>query len=149
VRVRIRDVEVLEMFVKKFVLLFLSLSLFGLQAHAQLAIESHTENGVTFVSGGVGGEGVQAIRAIEQDYNLRLLFAMQGSGDYLSSVDVKILDQTGRTLVDAISNGPYFLARLGPGRYRIVAESGGKSIEKRVDISSGQVVSQSLYWPAT
>src|SRR5271167_3795890 len=93
VQVRIRDAEVSEMSMNKFALLFLSLSLFGLQARAELAIEPRAENGVTFVSGGAGDEGVQAIHEIERDYNLRLLFAVQGSGNYLSRVDVKILDQ--------------------------------------------------------
>jgi len=132
----------------KFALLLLSVSLFGVPVHAQLAIEPRTENDVTFVSGGVGEEGVQAIREIEGDYNLRLLFAVQGSGNYLSLVRVKISDRRGSTLIDTLSNGPYFLAKLSPGSYQIAAESDGRSITKRADISPGHAVSESLYWPA-
>jgi len=132
----------------KFALMLLSFSLFGLQAHVQLSIEPQTENGVIFVSGGIGDEGIEAIHEIERDYNLRLLFAVQGSGNYLSRVYVKILDQSGRTLVETMSNGPYFLANLSPGTYQVVAESGGKSIAKPVAISPGRAVQQSLYWPA-
>jgi hypothetical protein len=125
-----------------------SISLFAFSAHAQLAIEPHAENGVTFVSGGVGGEGVSQIREVEKEYNLHLLFAVQGSGDYLSRVYVKILDGNGRVLVDTMSEGPYFLAKLNPGKYDVVAESAGKTIDRRVDISPGHAISESLYWPA-
>ena len=133
---------------KKISLLLAAISLFGLPAYAQLAIEPHTENGITYVSGGVGDEGVDQIRQVEKEYNLHLLFAVQGSGDYLSRVYVKILDGKGHALVDTISEGPYFLAKLNPGKYEVVAESGGKTIDRRVDIAPGHATSESLYWPA-
>jgi hypothetical protein len=136
------------MSVIKIALLLVSMSLFAIPVRAQLAVEPRTENGVTFVSGGVGDEGVQQIRQIEKEYDLRLLFAVQGSGEYLSGVYVKILDKNGNALVDTKSDGPYFLAKLSPGKYDVIAESRGKSIEKRVEITHGHAVSQSLYWPA-
>ena len=136
------------MIVKKIALPLLMFFLFSLPAGAQLALEPHSENGVTFVSGGIGEEGLQAIHEIERDYNLRLLFAVQRSGNYLSDVNVKLLDQSGKTLVDTMSQGPYFLAKLSPGKYQIIAESGGKPIIKSVVIAPGRAVSQALYWPA-
>jgi len=135
------------MSLNKISLLFVTISLFGLPAYAQLVIEPHTENGITYVSGGVGAEGVEQIRQLEKDYNLHLLFAIQGSGDYLSRVYVKILDGQGHALVDTMSEGPYFLAKLKPGKYDVIAESDGKTIDRRVDVSQGHATTVSLYWP--
>jgi hypothetical protein len=58
--------------------------------------------------GGVG-EGERAeLDALSNQYNLRLLFAKQDSGEYLSAVQVNILDAQGGTVLTAESSGPWF-----------------------------------------
>jgi hypothetical protein len=137
------------MSVWRILLLFLSLVLLGARAEAQVTLEPHTQNGVTYLSGGIGPEEVSAIKAAQGEYNLRLLFAVQGSGQYLADVQVKLLDQKGNTVLDATSDGPYFLARLKPGSYRLVAESAGKPITRSVEVPSSGAAALSLYWPAS
>ena len=101
---------------------------------------------MTYISGGVGNESVQAMRAMERGYNLRLMFAIAGSGEYLADVRVKLVDPKGRTVLDAVSEGPYFFAKVPPGRYQVVAETEGDAKTRAVDISPGGAVSQSFYW---
>ncbi|HXP74752.1 MAG TPA: carboxypeptidase-like regulatory domain-containing protein [Stellaceae bacterium] len=105
-----------------------------------------TQGDVTYLSGGVGSDSVQAMREIERAYNLRLMFAVEGSGEYLADVRVKLVDARGRTVLDAVSDGPYFFARVPPGRYQVVAENEGNAITRSVDVSPGGAVSQSFYW---
>ena len=105
-----------------------------------------TQGEVTYVSGGVGSDSVQAMREIERGYNLRLMFAVEGSGEYLADVRVKLVDAKGRTVLDAVSDGPYFFAKVPPGRYQVVAETEGDAKTRAVDISPGGAVSQSFYW---
>ena len=105
-----------------------------------------TQGDVTYISGGVGNESVQAMRAMERGYNLRLMFAIAGSGEYLANVRVKLVDPKGRTVLDAVSEGPYFFAKVPPGRYQVVAETEGDAKTRAVDISPGGAVSQSFYW---
>lgn len=135
------------MAMRSFVLLFASLCFLGPLAYAQASLEPRTEGGVTFVSGGIGQEGLDAIDAAKSGYNLRLLFAIQGTGTYLADVRVKLLDQKGNTLLDTVSEGPYFLAKVSPGHYKVIAENQGKAISKPAEVSPKGAVSLSFYWP--
>ncbi len=104
-----------------------------------------TQGGVSYISGGVGSDSVRAMRQVEGAYNLRLLFAVQGSGEYLANVRVKLLDHKGNTVLDAMSDGPYFYAKVPPGHYQVVADNGGTVISRAVDVGQ-HAVSQSFYW---
>ena len=58
---------------------------------------------------------------MSNQFNLRLLFAMQGSGEYLASVRVNVLDAYEGIVLTAESQGPWFFnsiaaRRLCPGR---------------------------------
>ena len=108
-------------------------------------MEPRRQGDVSYVGGGVGSDSAQAMRQIKGGYNLRLLFAMQGSGDYLANVRVKLVDQKRNTVLDAVSDGPYFFAKVRPGSYQVVADNGGMVISRSVDVGE-HAVSQSFYW---
>ena len=48
-------------------------------------------SGVTYVTGGAGTEAVDRLRAMEKDFNLKLVFALN-NGEYLADVDVSVVD---------------------------------------------------------
>jgi hypothetical protein len=125
--------EALNM-VKKRLVLLLSAMLIASSAHAQLTLEPRTEGGVTYVSGGVGEEELDAMRGMRDSFNLHLTFAAQGSGQYLSDVNVQIVDSKGTVLLDAPSDGPYFFAQLKPGSYKIIAANQGRAITESVTV---------------
>jgi hypothetical protein len=124
--------------------LILSCILFSLPALAEL--EPKNQGEVTFVSGGVGGDEQEAMQAMRADYNLSLLFSMKGSGDYLSDVKVNIADSSHNTLVDAVSDGPMFFAKLKPGHYLITVDQNGQVIHKTVTVRSKQSPTLSFTW---
>lgn len=123
------------------------LTLFGTGVRAQDAPAAQTQNGVSFISGGVGQDDADAMRAAAGRYNLHLLFAISGSGDYLSGVHVTIRDRQGQTLVDTAADGPFFLAELKPGRYRITADNAGAAKSVTVAVPASGAARQSFYWP--
>jgi hypothetical protein len=87
----------------------------------------HSDRGIRYVSGGVG-EGERAeLDALSNQFNLRLLFAMQGSGEYLSAVRVNIRDARGEMVLTAESKGPWFFAQLAPGDYTVEASVPGQA----------------------
>ena len=87
----------------------------------------HNDQGIRYVSGGVG-EGERAeLDALSNQFNLRVLFAMQSSGEYLSAVRVNILDARGETVLTAESKGPWFFAQLAPGDYTVEASVPGEA----------------------
>ena len=104
------------------------------------------EDAVTYVSGGVGNDSVAAMRAIKDRYNLRMLFAVQGSGEYLANVRVTLLDAHGAVVFDAVSEGPFFFAKLPPGGYEIVVDNAGRTLRKQIEIAASAPVLQAFYW---
>lgn len=121
---------------------------FGSAAAAEPgAVTRATSNGIAWASGGIGDEGLAALRAIEGEYTLSLLFA-ERSGDYLAGVPVTIADAAGRTLLSATADGPYFLARLPAGRYKVTATHAGQAISREVSVPARGKAEESFHWPA-
>ena len=87
----------------------------GLIAHAAVRVET-------------GGVGVDERDALERNpaFNVKVIAVMQG-GEYLADVDVTIHDARGTPVVRARTNGPWLMAELPPGRYRLVADFSGVS----------------------
>jgi hypothetical protein len=84
---------------------------------------------ISYVSGGIGEDSRQRLSAFAAAFNLRLLMALT-SGEYVGDVAVGIVDDKGREVLNAVSEGPIFMANLPPGRYEVSASIGGV-IQKR------------------
>jgi hypothetical protein len=98
-------------------------------APAPLAPQS--QNGATFLTGGVGDREQAELRKLDDDYNVRIALT-NADGAYISRVDVVIEDAAGRSLIETTTRGPIVLAQLEPGRYRLQARSEGRTTERRV-----------------
>lgn len=106
-----------------------------------------TSGGVTYVSGGVGEDSIAKLETLAKDFNLKLVFALQ-SGNYVSDVKVVIADAKGKTLLDATSAGPWFLARLPAGKYQIVATFEGKAVKRPVTVGKAKLQTVDFRWAA-
>ena len=118
-------------------------------AIAQSMLRPLTQNGVTFVSGGVAEDSQQAMLAVRGDYNLHLLFAQAVTGEYFAMVPLRIYSSSGATLVSATSEGPFFYARLTPGRYTVEAIHNGAWMKETATIRAKGAVDLYFYWPAS
>ena len=96
-------------------------------------------------STGIGDD--DPLAAIVGDFNLQLVFATQGSGEYLADVKVLIADSKGNTLLDEKSPGPIFLVRLPVGTYRINADFNGVPLRKSVTIGNRRLQNLYFHWP--
>jgi hypothetical protein len=108
------------------------------------ALQAQQQGNITFVSGGAGTEDRDALRQVESQYNLRLLFAAR-NGDYLANVAVTLSDARGNAVLDTISDGPIFYARVPPGRYRLTVSNQGQSQSRDISVGNG-AVRQDFYW---
>lgn len=97
--------------------------------------EIQTEEEVAYVSGGIGLDERETLDSMSQDYNLKLIFAVP-TGHYLSNVKVRITDNSGSTVLEAISEGPWFFAKLPPGTYRVSVRTPEQSQEQVTRVSS-------------
>ena len=108
-------------------------------------IQPVTQGDITYVSGGFGMDERQALNDAARDYNLKLVFAEKGSGAYVADVKLAIADAKGRTILEAVSEGPWFLVKLMPGRYKVTAEALGQSLTQQVRVGS-RLTTRHLYW---
>ena len=117
-------------------------------AQDAVTLEPKTQNNTTFISGGVGKDEAQLADAISRNgYNVQLVFAEQ-TGAFLADVNLHITDAAGNTVLDTVSEGPMFLAKLPPGQYRVAAQANGAVRTATVDASRG-AKRTTLVWPAT
>lgn len=108
------------------------------------ALQPQQQGNITFVSGGAGDEDRDALKQVESQYNLRLLFAAR-NGDYLADIAVTLSDARGNAVLDTIADGPIFYARVPPGRYRLTVSNQGQSQSRNISVGGG-AVRQDFYW---
>src|SRR5262249_8189258 len=61
--------------------------------------------------GGVGTEEREAMLRDGGEHNLFLAFAEQGTGNYEANLNVQVIDQGGRAVIDTVVNGPWLMAQ--------------------------------------
>lgn len=109
-------------------------------ANAQSALPTvRTEGDVTYVSGGVGEDEANAMKRAAGKYPLELMFINKAKprDSYTSDVQVKITNQRGESVLDTTSEGPYFLASLPNGTYRIEATNNGETRKQQTTVKKG------------
>jgi hypothetical protein len=99
-------------------------------SHPENLVPTVSAQGIRYVSGGVGDDERAELDALSNQYNLRLLFAKQGSGEYLSAVHVNILDAHGGTVLTAESRGPWFFTQLPAGDYIVDVSTPGQGLQE-------------------
>jgi hypothetical protein len=104
--------------------------------------------GVPHISGGIGASEREAMEQVKSQYNLRLLFAVAGSGAYLSNIRVQIQDAAGPILLTTVTVGPWLYANLAPGDYVLTVEHAGQAQTRNVTLPATGAVSESFYWAA-
>ena len=104
-----------------------------------------SSGGISYVSGGVGAPSTDRLSALAKDFNLKLVFALK-SGDYVSGVDVTIADATGKTLLKAKSEGPWFLTRLPAGNFKITAALDGKPETRTIAVGAEKLRTVDFRW---
>lgn len=83
------------------------------------------------VTGGVGHMSQQAVKDVQDNYNLKLVFTGD-AGMYMANVNVSIRDKDGIEIVHGVSDGPFLLAVLKPGSYMVEATAEGFNKQKRI-----------------
>ncbi|MDY6991449.1 MAG: carboxypeptidase-like regulatory domain-containing protein [Pseudomonadota bacterium] len=142
-------------FVIKPILLLLMLGLSSLSLAAEEAAiappagEEGVSQGVPYMTGGIGEEGREIITDKADEYNLKLIFAEKQDGQYLADVNVVITNAAGETVLETVSDGPWFYAQLPAGDYQVSATVNGRTVEKTVQAPAEGQNNFPLYWADT
>ncbi|MGV3741088.1 MAG: hypothetical protein ACO1NO_02125 [Burkholderiaceae bacterium] len=107
-----------------------------------------TENGITYLCGGVGLDEADYMKREARNYDFMLTFAAQ-NGSYLANVNVDIADARGQSLLKATCDAPMMLVDMPQnGNYLIRAETAGQTASRTVQVRDGrQGKAMTLIWP--
>ncbi|MFI2810279.1 hypothetical protein [Microbulbifer sp. M83] len=108
------------------------------------------EDGVRYVSGGIGKQERQALDALgntlDEEFDARIHLSAN-SGHYLGSARVEIRDSSGRTVLDTQTAGPQLLVDLPAGTYTIEARNGDRPQGARIEVGqNGGIEPVYLTW---
>jgi hypothetical protein len=117
----------------------------GIALHSDAA---RANASVPAVSGGVSLNARDTLRGSEQNANVKLVFALN-TGNYVSDVQVKVMDSAGRLVIDDTSNGPWLLARLPAGSYTATAMYNGSSVTQKFSVGKSGLRTAQFRWPAS
>ena len=101
---------------------------------------------IAYASGGIGTNERDEMQAMLADYSLKLAFAVEGSGAYLSDVSVT-LQRGSETVFQVTDVGPWLLVKLPAGSYRVIALSGDQTTEATIEVPEGGLASAVLRFP--
>ena len=104
-------------------------------------------SGIAHLSGGIGVAEQESIKAREKEFNLKLVFTLV-EGNYLADVGVAVKDGAGKTVLEDVASGPFFLAKLAPGKYTIAATYDGKTVKRNVQVGGKSLRTEYLRWPS-
>jgi hypothetical protein len=111
----------------------------SLAAGAMASPEVQQQGVVSFVSGGVGEDELQEMKKLSPGYPLELLFVTKGEPqEYLADVKVQIKDKDGKIVLDTMSQGPFLLAKMPPGKYTISADHDGTVKRQIVQVAGAK-----------
>ena len=107
-----------------------------------------TAQGKPYVTGGVSREEQADLEAMQKSFTLWLTTADERSGAYLSDAAVEIRDAQNALILAATLNGPFLLADLEPGRYRVLVTIGGQTRAVTADVVPNVVRRVVVRFPA-
>jgi len=103
-------------------------------------------SGIAFRSGGIGKDEATALKRIETDYPLVLEFT-DAKAQHLADVKVTVAKARGEPKVlETIAAGPFLMAKLAPGKYRVTAEFMGKPEHRMIEVPTKGTAHALFQW---
>ncbi|AIY43901.1 putative exported protein [Collimonas arenae] len=124
---------------KRTVLALTALIAAALTFNANAAPTPITKGVATYMSGGIGLDESTLIQQEAKNYPLELEFLIKASpkDEYAADIHVKISDASNKVVLDAVSKGPFFLAKLPAGSYHLEAAKNGQVKDHKIAITPG------------
>ena len=88
-----------------------------------------TNDGISYISGGIGDEELAELKAQEHNFNVRILISSV-SGEYMSDIALRFLGKQNAEVFRIEGVGPYFYANMPAGTYTVEATSPSGAVQK-------------------
>lgn len=99
-----------------------------------------------FVSGGIGADEIAALKAQEEQYNLKLVFSLV-EGNYVADVNVVLEKAAGKVVIEHLADGPIFMARLSSGTYSATVTYQGNTKKRAIKVGK-KLRTEYFRWPS-
>jgi len=119
----------------------------ALPAAAAMLPPAKTENGITYIVGGIGHDESVAMKAEAKSYPLSMIFYAGKDNEYVADARVAIKDKAGKTVLNIKADGPIMLVKVPAGRYTITADLNGKTLHHTVQVSPKLHKEADFHWP--
>jgi len=113
-------------------------------AEAQLVERVMSRDGVLYLSGGISVSSQERLKRLEPQFNLKLVFTLT-EGNYLADVRVVLKDTAGKRLLEHVTEGPIFLAKVPAGSYTVSATYSGSTQSRAINVA-GKLRTEYFSW---
>ncbi len=96
-----------------------------------------TQNGIAFITGGVGTDERSELKKVFSEYTLRLELANK-KGEYLSRGQVSVVDSAGKEVLQTRVCGPWLLVNLADGQYKVTVTQKDAKKDATITIEHGK-----------
>lgn len=91
-----------------------------------LPLQPYVAGDIHYVSGGVGDEEMEQLKAIGRDYNVHVMLSSK-DGAYVANIGLRVLGAAGQEVLAISGAGPYVYIKLPPGNYTLEATRNGET----------------------
>ena len=128
----------------------LLLGVSSLHAQEEYILPAQTsDDGIQYLTGGIGREEQNIIATQRANYNLHIEMALK-TGHYVSDVTIEVKDANDKeTVLIAPAEGPFFFAKLEPGKYHVHAYTRTTSLNKTTTIPAKAHREINFYFPVS
>lgn len=91
------------------------------------------KDGIRYINGGFGEMERESLNRVADRFNMKMVFTNQ-KGKYVADVDIEVMDMNGNTVFSHDSAGPWLLADLPHGRYRLTARYMDQRQSRRIAV---------------
>ena len=105
---------------------------------------------VPFLNGGITKDEADAMRREAPRYPLEVTLARRGetpgSNEFVADARLRVIDGSGRVLLERNDTGPIFLASLPDGAYTVEATYNGQAKSQRVQLRRAHHTQLTFLW---
>jgi len=108
-----------------------------------------SDQGISYMTGGISADEVEVMRQHIQQFNLRVIFSEGKSGRSVTDVNVSMYDKRNTLIFDVMGAQPQLLVNLPTGTYKVVADYNGVKQSHSFSITTDKPKKIILNWKNT
>ena len=122
------------------------LTITSLNLNAGVVSIKQSAQGISYITGGISADEVDAIKPYLSQFNLRVIFSEGSSGRSITDVNVNLYDTEGQLVFRLVGAQPQLLLKIPAGTYTILASYNGDKQRHKFSIGSAEHKKIILNW---